>query len=106
MELAVDGLAILIHKLERVAAVAVHVAYPVRRAAIREQEGDLVSRLRPQRDEVPEHVRVLEVGHRVTLLGVDEARELGEENTSENSMIVTTATQQIMNKSKFNKRAL
>ena len=29
-----------------------------------------------QGDEVPEHVRVLEVGHRVTLLGVDEVGEL------------------------------
>ena len=59
VELAVDGLAFSIHQLERVAAVAVHVPVAVGRAAVRGQERHLVSGLRPQADEVPEHVGVL-----------------------------------------------
>lgn len=41
-----------------------------------------MGRLRPQRDEVPEHVGVLEVRLRVPLLGVDEA---GSVKTHENT---------------------
>ena len=59
VELAVDSLAFGIDELERVAAVAVHVPVAVGRAAVREQERHLVSGLRPQADEVPEHVGVL-----------------------------------------------
>lgn len=36
----------------------------------------LMQTLRPQAPEVPHHVRVLHVGLRVPLLGVDEGREL------------------------------
>lgn len=36
----------------------------------------LMQTLRPQAPEVPHHVRVFHVGLRVTLLGVDEGREL------------------------------
>ena len=75
VELAVDGLAFSIHQLERVAAVAVHVPVAVGRAAVREQERHLVGGLRPQADEVPEHVGVLEVSGGVPLLGEDEAGE-------------------------------
>ena len=53
----------------------VHESVSVRSAAVREEEGDLVGRHRHQRDEVPEHVRVLQVGGGVPLLGVDEAGE-------------------------------
>ena len=60
MELAVDGLVVLADQLEGVATVAVHVAIAVRCAAVGEQETHLVSGLWPQRDEVPEHVRVLQ----------------------------------------------
>jgi len=34
-----------------------------------------MSGLRAEGDEIPEHIRVLEVGGGVTLLGVDERRE-------------------------------
>ena len=61
MELAVHRFVVLVDQLERVAAVAVHVAVAVRRAAVREQEGHLVRGLWPQCDEVPEHVGVLQV---------------------------------------------
>ena len=59
MELAVDGLALVVDQFEGVGAVAVHVAVAVGDAAVGEQEGDLVGGLRTQRDEVPEHVGVL-----------------------------------------------
>jgi hypothetical protein len=75
VELAVVCLVLRIDKLEGVRAVAVQKTVAVRGASVREQEHDLVSGLRAQRDEVPEHVRVLQVCRRVPLLGVDEAGE-------------------------------
>ena len=59
MELAVDGLSVLVDQLEGVTAVAVHVAVAVGDSPVTEQEGDLVCGLRTEGDEVPEHVRVL-----------------------------------------------
>ena len=59
VELAVDGLAPVVDQFEGVGAVAVHVAVAVRDAAVREQERHLVRGLRPQRNEVPEHVSIL-----------------------------------------------
>lgn len=75
VELAVVRLRLGVDELESVRSVAVHVAIAVRDAAVREQHAHLVGGLRAQGDEVPEHVRVLQVGGRVALLGVDEARE-------------------------------
>ena len=62
--------------LERMAAVAVHVAVASRRAAVGEEDRDLVDGLRRERQEIPEHVRVRRVGRRVALLGMDEVGEL------------------------------
>ena len=59
MEFAVHSLALLVHQLERVATVAVHVTVAVGSPAVGEQEGHLVARLWPQRQEVPEHIRIL-----------------------------------------------
>ena len=70
MELAVHSLVVLVDQLEGVAAVAIHVAIAVRRAAVGEQEGHLVSGLRSQCDEIPEHVRVLESATQNEHLGV------------------------------------
>ena len=76
VELAVDGLVVGIDELECVAAVAVHVPVAVGCAALGEQERHLVSCFRPQTDEVPEHVGVLQIGFRIALLRVNEAGEL------------------------------
>jgi len=73
VELGVDGLTLGIDELEGVGTIAVHVAIAVGGAAIAEQEADLVSRLRAQGEEVPEHVRILKVCCRVALLCVNEA---------------------------------
>lgn len=68
MELAVDGLASGIDQFEGVRAVAVHLAVTVRDASVREQEHGLVGGLRPQRDEIPEHIRVLHTPQTIILL--------------------------------------
>ena len=77
VELAVDWIALGIDHLEGVRSVSVHVPVPVGGAPIGKQEGHLVGGLRPQGDEVPEHVGVLQVGLGVALLGVDEAAKDG-----------------------------
>ena len=59
MELAVDGLSILVDHLEGVGAIAIHVTMAIGDAPITEQERDLVGGLRTKGDEVPEHVGVL-----------------------------------------------
>ena len=42
MELAVDGVAIFVHQLEGVGAIAIHMTVAIRDTSIAEQEGDLV----------------------------------------------------------------
>ena len=69
MELDPVLVALFVDQLEGVGAVAVHVAVTVRDAAVGEEEGHLVHRLRPQRDEVPEHVSVLGRKTMVRMLG-------------------------------------
>ena len=59
MELAVDSLAIIVHHLESVGAVTVHVTIAVGDSPVTEQEGDLVCGLRPEAEEIPEHVSIL-----------------------------------------------
>ena len=56
-------------------SVPVHESVSVGRAPVGEEEGDLVRGHGHQRDEVPEHVRVLQVGRGVPLLRVDKVRE-------------------------------
>ena len=58
-----------------VAAVAVHVAVAGRRAPIGEQHRHLMQGFRGQRQEIPEHVGVFQVGLRMAFLGVDEIRK-------------------------------
>ena len=59
MELAVDTLALLVHQFESVRAVPIHVSVPVRDPSVTEQERDLVGGLRAERDEIPEHIHIL-----------------------------------------------
>lgn len=67
---------LVVHPLESVRAVTVHLSVAIGGTSVGEQDGDLVSRLRSLREEVPSHVGALQVGLRVSLLGVDEIREL------------------------------
>ena len=59
-----------------VRAIAVHVAYGGRQAAIRHQDRDLMQALRRQRPEIPHRGRRAHVGLRMALLRVDEVGEL------------------------------
>ena len=64
MELAVDSFSFLVDQLERMGAIAVHVTKAIGDAPITKEEGDLVGGLRPEGDEVPEHVWILGGGGR------------------------------------------
>ena len=59
MELAVDGLPLVIHHFEGVTSISIHVLVAIRNAAITEQKAHLMGGLRTQGDEIPEHVRIL-----------------------------------------------
>ena len=60
MKLAVDSFAFVIHQFEGVASIPIHVLISIRNTTITEQEADLMSGLRTQSDEIPEHVRILQ----------------------------------------------
>ena len=75
--------------LESVRAVSVHVPVAVRGAAIRHQDGDLVESLWGVAPEVPSHVGVLHTRLRVSLLAVDEVRELDRVLDKEHGGVVT-----------------
>jgi hypothetical protein len=76
VELHPETLAGVVHPLERVRAEAVHVAVARRDAAIAEQPGELVGRLRAPGEEIPDDLGLLLVGVGVVLLAVDEVGEL------------------------------
>ena len=71
MELAVNRLSSVIHQLEGMGTITVHVTVSVGRATVREEEADLMGGLWAQRDEIPEHVRILrmETHHECRHLG-------------------------------------
>ncbi|CAM5694861.1 hypothetical protein STENM36S_06811 [Streptomyces tendae] len=71
-----EGLARLVVPLVGVRAEAVHVAVRRRDAAVAEQPGDLVRRLRRQAPEVPDVVHLGRTRVGVALLGADEVGEL------------------------------
>ena len=75
----------------------VHESVSVGRAPVREEEGDLVRGHRHQRDEVPEHVRVLQVGRGVPLLSVDKVREQDWVPEMSSLVIVISDTGQLIN---------
>lgn len=60
VELDIHGFMSVIHHLEGVGAKAMHVAVPIRDASVRECDHGLVSSLWTQRNEVPEHVGILQ----------------------------------------------
>ena len=60
MKLAVHAPSVLVHQLEGVRAVAVHVPIPVGNPPVAKEEGHLVGGLWAERDEVPEHVGILQ----------------------------------------------
>ena len=77
MELDIVEVAVLLDQFECVAGISVHVCVSVGGASIREQNHDLMNGLWVGGKVIPEHVRILQVGLRITFLGVDEQWELG-----------------------------
>lgn len=77
VHLNVPPFTLLVEPLVSVARVAVHFSVAGRSTTVREQGGDLVGRFLVLDQVVPEHVSILQVSLRVSLLGVDEVRELG-----------------------------
>ena len=80
VHLCVDPIARLVDKLHGVPAVAVHEAVALGNPAVAHQNHDLVDRLRVLGEVIPEHGGIIgtaQVGGWVSLLGVDEVRELG-----------------------------
>ena len=75
VELAVMSLAFVVDQLEGVAAITIHEAVAIRNTTVTKQEGHLVGGLRTQGDEVPEHVRILQMSAWIALLRVNEAWE-------------------------------
>lgn len=75
MEFGVDRFTLGIDQLEGMGSVSIHVGVAIGSAAIAEQEAHLVRGLGTQGEEVPEHVRILQMRLRIPLLGVNEAGE-------------------------------
>lgn len=67
MELAVDSLPFVIHQFEGVTSISIHVLISVRNTAITEQEAHLMSGLRTQSNEIPEHIRILKITFEMTV---------------------------------------
>ena len=65
-----------VHPLEGVRSEAVHPAQAGRAATVTEEPGELVGQFRRETEEVPDVVRLLNLGPRIRLLGVDEVGEL------------------------------
>lgn len=89
VELNPEGFTLFINPLEGVRRVTVHSSVTIGSTSVREQNGNLVSRFRNLGKEVPEHVSALEVGLRVSLLGVNEVREFDGVSNEEDGSVVT-----------------
>lgn len=76
MILNVVNLSFLVYPLVGVGAVTIQMPVAIRSSTVREQNGNLVKGISSMSPEVPDHVRITQVGLRVSLLGVKEVREL------------------------------
>lgn len=88
VDLHIVEVAICVDELERVSRVSVHVVVTLRSTTVGEQNHNLVNGLGILAKVIPEHVGILEVSLRVTLLGVDEMRELGGVTDEEDGGVV------------------
>jgi hypothetical protein len=58
-------------------------------SSIRKENGDLVNRLRCERQKVPKHIWVFEIGRWITFLSVDEIRKLERVTDEEDGGIIS-----------------
>ncbi|PMQ14793.1 hypothetical protein JaAD80_19100 [Janthinobacterium sp. AD80] len=84
----VHALAIRIDQAIRVAAEAIHVTVAVRRAAVREEHGDLVQAFRRMAPEIEHHFSRFQIALRIALLRVDEVGELDRVLDEEHGRVV------------------
>jgi len=89
VELDPESFALVVDPLESVRAETGHVSVTIGSASVREEDSDLMGRFRDERKEVPECVGVLAVSLGISLLGVDEVRELGGISDEEDGSVVT-----------------
>ena len=91
MNLGVDPLARLVDQLHGVATVAMHESVAIWDTSVTHEDHDLVNRLWVLREVVPEGSRVIgmrEMCRRVSLLSVNEVRELGRVSQEEDWCVV------------------
>lgn len=79
----------LVHPDESVRRITIHVPVSIGSSAVRHQDCHLMQRFRRLTPEVPHHIVGFAVGLRVSLLGVDEVRELNRVSDEENWSIVS-----------------
>lgn len=89
MELNPVSFTLVINPLESVGRITVHSSETIRGTSVREQDSHLMSRFWSLGEEIPEHVRALEIALRVSLLGVDEIREFNRVSNEEHGGVVT-----------------
>lgn len=91
VDLCIHPFTLLVHELHRVATVTVHLSPVLRDTTVTHEDHDLMDRLGVLGKVVPEHGRVIstrQVVGWVTLLGVDEVRELGWVSQEEDGGVV------------------
>ena len=87
--LNVVDLSLGIDPLVGVGAVAIHVSVSIRSTSAGEEDGHLMKRLRAVAPKVESSVRILDTSSRVTLLAVNEVRELDGVTNEENGGVVS-----------------
>ena len=91
VDLSVDPFTVLVDEFHRVAGVAMHETVAIRNATVAHEDHDLMDRLRVLGKVVPERSRIIgmsQVRRRISLLGVDEVRELGGVSQEEDRSVV------------------
>jgi len=89
VELDVEDFSLGINPLEGVRSISIHVSVAIRSTSVREEDGDLVAGFRNEGKEIPEHIGVLAVSLRISLLCVDEIGELGRISDEEDGSVVS-----------------
>jgi len=88
MDLNIIEGSVRLSELVSVARIPIHVSIRVRGATIREEMHNLVNSLLVGGEVVPEHCSIFQIGLWVSLLGMNEQRELGRVTEEENRRVV------------------
>jgi hypothetical protein len=80
--------AVVLAPLEGVTGISMLLEVTIRSSTIREKNHHLVDGLGVLRQVIPEHIRILQMGLGIPLLGMDEVRELGRVTDEEDGSVV------------------